>query len=76
MIERFAGKTALVTGAASGIGRACMNRFSAEGATVIGIDANAELLTHAVENGPRPAFAMHCNVADPDAVERSIAQIC
>ncbi|HKU29895.1 MAG TPA: SDR family NAD(P)-dependent oxidoreductase, partial [Arthrobacter sp.] len=33
MSQRLAGKTALVTGAASGIGRAVATRFVAEGAT-------------------------------------------
>lgn len=36
--ERFAGKTALVTGAAGGIGRAIVARLQAEGATVLGVD--------------------------------------
>lgn len=35
---RFAGKIALVTGAASGIGRACAERLLAEGAAVVGVD--------------------------------------
>ncbi len=34
----LAGKTALITGAASGIGRAMARRFAAEGATVIAVD--------------------------------------
>lgn len=38
---RIAGQVALVTGAASGIGAACVERFRAEGATVVGIDQNA-----------------------------------
>jgi NAD(P)-dependent dehydrogenase (short-subunit alcohol dehydrogenase family) len=32
------GKVAVITGAASGIGRACATRFSAEGATVVAVD--------------------------------------
>lgn len=39
---RFAGKTALVTGAASGIGRAITERLIAEGARVAGGDLNKE----------------------------------
>ncbi len=39
---RLAGKTAIVTGAASGIGRAVALRFLSEGARVVGVDVNAE----------------------------------
>lgn len=38
MPDRLAGKVAVVTGTASGIGRGCADLFAAEGATVIGID--------------------------------------
>ncbi|MFN8034692.1 MAG: SDR family NAD(P)-dependent oxidoreductase [Acidimicrobiia bacterium] len=39
--DRITGRTALVTGAASGIGRACARRFHQEGARVIGLDLAA-----------------------------------
>ena len=42
--DRFRGKTAVVTGAASGIGRAIAERLVAEGANVVGTDINADLL--------------------------------
>lgn len=38
MAERLAGRIAVVTGAAAGIGKGCAQTFRAEGATVIGID--------------------------------------
>jgi NAD(P)-dependent dehydrogenase (short-subunit alcohol dehydrogenase family) len=37
-VDGLAGKVALVTGAASGIGAACAARFAAEGARVVGMD--------------------------------------
>ena len=38
MAERLAGKIAVVTGAANGIGQGCAEQFRAEGATVIAVD--------------------------------------
>ena len=38
---RFSGKVAIVTGAASGIGRATALRFAEEGATVVAADIDA-----------------------------------
>ena len=38
--KRLDGKVALVTGAASGIGFACCERFRREGASVVGADIN------------------------------------
>jgi NAD(P)-dependent dehydrogenase (short-subunit alcohol dehydrogenase family) len=40
-MARLSGKRAVVTGAASGIGRAVANRFVAEGARVAGVDVDA-----------------------------------
>ena len=39
---RLAGKNALITGAASGIGAACVALFKAQGARVAGVDLNTD----------------------------------
>jgi meso-butanediol dehydrogenase/(S,S)-butanediol dehydrogenase/diacetyl reductase len=43
-MERFNGRSVLVTGGASGIGRCTALRFAAEGAAVVAVDVNAEAL--------------------------------
>lgn len=43
-MKRLEGKTALITAAGQGIGRACAELFSSEGARVIATDINAEAL--------------------------------
>jgi len=66
--RRFAGKTVLVTGAGSGIGRAAALRFAAEGASVVVVDYNlpaAEdtvLQLSALPDAPR-ALAVRADVA-------------
>ena len=44
MGARLAGKVALITGAASGIGRACLSKFTEEGARVVASDIDREAL--------------------------------
>jgi NAD(P)-dependent dehydrogenase (short-subunit alcohol dehydrogenase family) len=46
-VEQLAGKTAVVTGAASGIGRALAARFTAEGMNVVAADVEAGALERA-----------------------------
>lgn len=69
MTGRLQGQIAVVTGAASGIGRAIAARFADEGATVVGADLNADDGLEA-----SPGLTMRrCDVTDPDAVERLAA---
>ena len=42
-MDDFSGKTALVTGAASGIGEAIALKLLAEGANVVGMDLQSQL---------------------------------
>lgn len=50
---RFEGKVALVTGAASGVGRATAQRLAAEGATVWGIDVDGDGLAGTADGEDR-----------------------
>jgi NAD(P)-dependent dehydrogenase (short-subunit alcohol dehydrogenase family) len=48
MIHRFAGKVAVVSGAAGGIGCATVRRLAAEGARVVAVDIDASALQTAL----------------------------
>ena len=57
----FTGEIALVTGAASGIGKACVDALLARGAAVVGLDINPAIATLY----DKPAFrGIHCDVGD------------
>jgi 3-oxoacyl-[acyl-carrier protein] reductase len=60
---RFDGKAAIVTGAGRGIGRAIVERLTADGAKVAALDMNIE---DAKASGA--ALAFQCNVADSASV--------
>ena len=48
-MSRLAGKVAIITGAASGMGLSALKLFAAEGARVVATDISAEALRQAVE---------------------------
>lgn len=66
---RFDGKTAIVTGAGRGIGRAIVERLTADGAKVAALDMN---LDEAKASGA--ALAIQCNVADSASVTAAVRQ--
>ena len=67
----FTGEIALVTGAASGIGKACVDSLLRRGAAVVGLDINSE-----IENlYNRPDFVgVTCDVSDEKAIANAIAK--
>ena len=69
---RLAGKAAVVTGAASGFGRAIAERFALEGAKVAIVDLNIEgARMVAAGIGPQ-AIALECDVAHADQVAAAV----
>ncbi|MDG4648595.1 SDR family NAD(P)-dependent oxidoreductase [Roseibacterium sp. SDUM158017] len=70
---RFDGKTAIVTGAASGIGLAIAGELAASGATVIAADLDGKKTADAAERIGHGALATTADVAKPDEVEAMIA---
>jgi len=78
---RLDGKVAVVTGAASGMGRGTAIRFAGEGAAVVVADLNVEGAEAAVrecrENGGRAVFQRTDVTAEPDikaAIERAVKE--
>jgi len=66
-MSELAGRRALVTGAASGIGRACATRLAAAGAAVVAVDRDADALTKlTTELDVQPVVA---DLSDLDAVD-------
>jgi NAD(P)-dependent dehydrogenase (short-subunit alcohol dehydrogenase family) len=71
---RFEGKTAVVTGAGSGIGKATTLRLLAEGATVVASDISAPRLEElATEVGSDKLKTVAGDVAAPDTIEAILA---
>ncbi|HEY8339551.1 MAG TPA: SDR family NAD(P)-dependent oxidoreductase [Egibacteraceae bacterium] len=72
---RHRGKVAIITGAGSGIGAATAVRMAAEGATVVGVDVNAEGLEKVraqIEEAGGEVTIVTADITDQEAVDRVV----
>ena len=72
---RLAGKTAVITGAARGIGRAFAAAYVAEGARVVIADINFEGAKATAADIGDAAFAVELDVTDAASIERAVGEV-
>ena len=73
--QPLAGRTALVTGASRGIGRAAAGRLAAAGARVALLARSVEALASAAREIGGDAVTIQCDVSRPEAVEAAVERV-
>ncbi|MGZ4494905.1 MAG: 3-oxoacyl-ACP reductase FabG [Nocardioides sp.] len=75
-MSRFAGRVAVVTGSARGIGAATAARFAAEGAKVAVLDLDQDAAAGTAAGlGAEEAVGLACDVADATSVENAVTAV-
>ncbi|MCI5146574.1 MAG: SDR family oxidoreductase, partial [Candidatus Electrothrix sp. AR3] len=67
----FNGEVALVTGAASGIGRACVESFLSRGAAVVGLDIDPRIIEMSMTSR---YLGLQCDITDETQVSEALDQ--
>ena len=76
MSKRHQGKTAVISGAASGIGQASAVRLAEEGAQIVVADrAKAEETVQRIKAAGGSAVAVQCDISDPASVAKLKAEV-
>ncbi len=73
--RELAGKRAVVTGGASGIGLATARRLAAEGMQVMVFDRNRQVLAQVLDGETALAGGVYVDVSDPEAVASAYEQV-
>ena len=73
-MTKFEGKVALVTGAASGVGRATSRQMVAQGAKVFGIDINKEGLDLVADELGADFKSAVCDISNRKASQAAVAE--
>ncbi|WP_340162249.1 L-iditol 2-dehydrogenase [uncultured Hoeflea sp.] len=74
-MKRLAGKSALITGAARGIGRAFAEAYVREGATVAIADINLQAAQDTATEIGDAAYAVEIDVSQQDSIDAAIATV-
>lgn len=74
-MKRLAGKSALITGAARGIGRAFAEAYVREGATVAVADIDLAKAEQTASELGEAAYAIHMDVTDQASIDAAIAKV-
>lgn len=76
-MDRVKGKVAVITGAGTGVGRACMKLFSAEGAKVVGVSrtqSNLDETLRQVKAGGGTGTVVAADLARAQGAEKTVAE--
>jgi 3-oxoacyl-[acyl-carrier protein] reductase len=75
-MSRYAGRVAVITGAARGIGAGTAKRFADEGASVAVLDLDEETAAATAAGlGAEKAIGVGCDVADAASVDAAVARV-
>ena len=74
-MKRLKGKSAIITGAARGIGKAFAHAYVQEGATVALADINFSVAEEAAKTIGLGAYAVHLDVTDQNSIDQAIAAV-